>query len=135
MKPGLDPGKSFELQVVVTRAMCPHFDGVLHHPVCATWTLVEHMEVAGRKLLQPHLDDDEEGVGAHISVDHRAPAPIGATVRVRAEVISCTHRRLTTLMTAWCGGRVIAEGRFVQVILPKAKLAALFRENGVDPHP
>jgi hypothetical protein len=47
MKSGLDPGVFAEMRVVVTPDMCPHFDGVLVHPVYATWTLVHHMEIVG----------------------------------------------------------------------------------------
>lgn len=118
-----------EIQFVVTPEMCPHFDGVLVHPVLATWTVVHQMEIVGRKLLVPFLEDHEEGVGAHISVDHVSPAHIGSTVVVRAEVESCTHHRLTTAMSARCGGRTLATGTFVQVIMPKSKLAGIIERH------
>jgi predicted thioesterase len=125
MTPGLDPGNFAEVEFTVTPEMCPHFDGVLVHPVVATWTLVHRMEVAGRKLLAPHLGPDEEGIGAHISIDHRWPAPVGARVVVRAEVESCTARRLVCITSARCGTRELARGRFVQVILPKTRLQSM----------
>jgi fluoroacetyl-CoA thioesterase len=128
MKPGLVPGSRVELSVTVTADMCPHFDGRLHHPVCATWTLVNHMEVAGRRLLEPFLETHEEGVGAHISIDHRSPAPIGANIVICAEVESCAHNRLTTKMYASCGERLLATGKFVQVILEKSRLAAILEQ-------
>jgi len=126
MKPGLEPGRFVELHIRVTPQMCPHFDGVLKHPVLATWSLVHHIELAGRKLLEPHLEDQEEGVGVHVSIDHRAPAPIGSTVTVRAEVESVSPRRLACRVTARSGERLIAEGAFVQAILPKSRLRELF---------
>lgn len=129
MKPTLRPGSSAEVRFVVTEAMCPHFDGVLKHPVCATWTIVHQMEVAGRKLLEPHLEGAEEGIGAHISVDHVSPARIGATVSVRATATECASRKLVAAVEAFCGDRLLARGRFVQIILPKARLAALFDEH------
>ncbi|RMF80608.1 MAG: thioesterase [Planctomycetota bacterium] len=126
MKPGLIAGMSQEVRFEVTQAMCPHFDGVLVHPVCATWTLANYMEVAGRKLLTPHLEPHEEGVGVHLTIDHRAAAPIGALVTVRATVESASARRLTCVTHAASGERTIAEGRFVQAILPKERLAEVF---------
>ena len=129
MKSGLEPGLAAEIEVVVTPEMCPHFEGVLVHPIYATWTLVHHMEIVGRKLLVPFLEDHEEGVGAHISLDHVSPAHIGSTVVVRARVESCTHHRLTTAMSARCGKRTLATGTFVQVILPKSKLAAIIERH------
>ena len=134
MRPGLLPGLRFELTVTVTPEMCPHFDGRLHHPVCATLTLVNYMEVAGRRLLEPYLDDNEEGVGAHISIDHRSPAPIGAEICVSAEVESLSHNRLVTRMSAWCGQRLLAAGKFVQVVLEKQRLAAILEQARRQSH-
>lgn len=122
MKPGLKPGASAEVGVVVTAAMCPHFDGVLVHPVLATWYVVHHMELAGRKLLEPYLDFSEEAVGAHIQVDHRSPAPVGSPVRVIAEAVECRPHRLVCATRAMCGSRLVAEGKFVQIIMPKTRL-------------
>lgn len=127
MKPGLAPGVCLETRVVVTREMCPHFDGVLIHAVYSTWTLVHQIEVAGRKLLAPHLEEHEEGVGVHVSVDHTAPAPLGSTVVVRAVVESVDARRLVCAIAAHCDGREIATGRFTQAIVAKEKFAAALR--------
>lgn len=132
MKPELVPGRYSERQFVVAREHCPHFDGLLRHPVCATWTLVHEMEVAGRKLLEPFLEDDEDGIGAHISIDHRSPAAIGASVVVRAEATVVTRRKLVTRMSAVCGERLLAEGTFVQIILAKARLREVFAQHGAQ---
>ncbi|GMU80298.1 MAG: thioesterase [Phycisphaerales bacterium] len=126
----LKPGMAFELEFEVAESMCPHFDGTLVHPVCATWTLCHHMEVAGRKLLAPYLAPHEEAVGAHISIDHRAPAVIGSAVRVRAEVTHATHRRLEATVSAHAGERLLASGKFVQIILSKERLAAILDHLG-----
>jgi predicted thioesterase len=133
MKSGLDPGVFAEMRVVVTPDMCPHFDGVLVHPVYATWTLVHHMEIVGRKLLVPYLEQHEEGVGAHVSVDHISPAYVGSSVTVRAAVDSCTHHRLTARMSAHCGERELARGVFVQVIMPKSRLKAIIERHRPQP--
>lgn len=125
MKPGLVPGASAQVSVTVTAAMCPHFHGTLVHPVLATWYVVHHMEVAGRMLLEPFLEPGEEAVGAHISVDHRSPAPIGSRVVVTAEAVECRPHRLTCAVRAASGDRLIATGRFVQILMPAARLEAL----------
>ncbi len=130
MLDGLTPGTAFVLEFEVAESMCPHFDGALVHPVCATWTLCHQMEVAGRKLLAPYLEPQEEAVGAHISIDHRAPAVIGSCVRVRAETVHATHRRLEASVTAHAGDRLLATGRFVQIVLSKEMLAAILDHLG-----
>lgn len=129
MKPGLDPGRAFELEITVTPDMCPRFDAEPVHPVCATWTVVHYMEVAGRRLLEPHLEEHEEGIGAHIRVDHVSPAVIGSRVTIRAEVESLVRHRLTTRMLARVGDRTIATGSFVQVVLPKERLRELIQRH------
>jgi predicted thioesterase len=125
MKPGLEPGRFEEVRIHVTEAMCPHFDGILVHPVLATWEAVHYMEVAGRRVLAPHLEPHEEGVGAHVTIDHVAPAPLGAEVLIRAEFESLESGRLTCRTTAHSAGRLLATGRFVQAVITKHKLSAL----------
>ncbi len=118
-------GTRVELEMTVAREMCPHFDGVLVHPVLATWIVVHYMELAGRRVLVPFLDGRHEGVGAGITVQHRSPAALGATVRFEAAVESWDHRNLVCTTQAHCGRRVVAEGRFTQIVLEKGRLAAL----------
>lgn len=129
MKSGLEPGVFCEQTWLVTSEMCPHFDGVLVHPVYATWTMVHHMEIVARKLIAPFLDEHEEAVGAHISVDHKSPATIGSIIAVRAEVVSLTPHRLTCRTFARCGDRLIGQGDFVQVVMPKSRLEALLAKH------
>jgi len=130
MKPGLTIGLTAETLVCVTADMCPHFEGVLVHPVYATWIMVRDMEVTGRKLLAPYLEPHEEGVGAHIRVDHRSPATIGARVLIRAEATAVTAHKLTCRMTATCDNRLVGQGEFVQVLLSKTRLEALLATHG-----
>jgi len=109
--------------------MCPAFDGVVVHRVYSTWSMAHHMELAARKVLAPHLEDHEEGIGSHLSIDHLAPAPVGATVRVIATAIDLGPTALVCEVVAYHlrpdGEKVVGRGRQVQRILPKQKLAAL----------
>ncbi len=122
--PGVDQtaGHTF----VVTQSMCPHFEERLVHPVCATWTLVHQMEYAGRLVIVPVLEADEEAVGARFAITHRSPATIGSAVEVTARVLSATRRRLTCDVRAHVGPRLVAEAEFVQISMPKPELAARF---------
>lgn len=125
MKPGLVHGRFEELTILVTPEMSPHFEGRLIHPVYSTWWLVHHMELAGRRVLAPHLEEHEEAVGGGIRIEHCGPALIGTPVRVRATVESCEKGRLDCRVTAHAAERPLALGIFTQVIMPRAKLAAL----------
>lgn len=129
MTPGLIPGKQIELTFAVTEGMCPAFDGHIVHRVCATWTLVQYMEVAGRKLLVQHLEPEEEGVGSHVSCDHLGPARIGETVRVVAVVAKVDHKTLLCDVTAWRGEQLIARGQTEQKILPRTVLKRILEQG------
>ncbi len=125
MKPGFVPGIVRELEVLVTADMCPAFDGIVVHRCYSTWSVAHHFELAARKVLADFLDDEEEGIGSHVSVEHLAPCPVGRTVRVRAELKEIQdhrHTRVICDVTVCDGDRLLARGRQVQVVMNKAKL-------------
>jgi fluoroacetyl-CoA thioesterase len=53
-------------------------------PVLATPALAARMEHAAVRALEGRLDAGVTSVGASIQVEHLAPSPVGATIRVRA---------------------------------------------------
>lgn len=127
MKPGLEPGLQEEVSFVVDEDMCPAFDGHVVHRVCATWTIVHYMELAGRRILIRFLEPGEEGVGSHVTCDHLGPAPVGATVRVIASVAGASDRELTCDVVAFRGQKLIASGRTAQRVFPREVLERLLR--------
>lgn len=129
MKPGLAPGVSTEFEVVVTPDMCPDYDGEIVHPVYSTWSLIHHMEMAGRKIILPFLDATEEAVGTEVSAHHSAPAKVGRTVRIVAEIESVRGNKVRCSMTAYAGPRVLGHGHTVQAILKKERLQELFERS------
>lgn len=125
MKPGLTRGVVRELEVVVTEAMCPAFDGVVVHACYSSWSVAHHFELAARKVLVDFLEEHEEGIGSHVSVDHLAPCPVGRTVCVRAELVEVVHERHVKVVcevTARDGDRLLARGRQVQIVMNKDDL-------------
>ncbi len=125
MKPSLKVGNTAEVTAVVTEDMCPAFDGVIVHRLYSTWSMAHHMELAARKVLAPHLDEDEEGIGSSLSIEHLAPTPVGHTVRIVAEAIDVDATTVVCALTAYDGDRLVGRGRQVQRVLPKRKLKAL----------
>jgi fluoroacetyl-CoA thioesterase len=135
MRSSLKLGNSAEVTITVTEDMCPAFDGIVVHRVYSTWSMAHHMELAARMVLAPHLEDHEEGIGTHLSIDHVAPAPLGHTVRVTAKAIELGPTTLVCECIAYDGDRVIGKGKQVQRILPKSKLVALIeRAKGAQNH-
>jgi len=133
MKPSLRPGLTAEVEIEVTEDMCPAFDGVVVHRVYSTWSMAHHMEIAARKVLVPHLEPEEEGIGAHLSIDHVGPTPVGHRVLVRATATEVDATTLVCEVVAYHvrpssrpgaePGPVVGRGRQVQRVLPRNKLA------------
>ncbi len=132
MKSGFEPGIVREIEFVVTEDMCPAFDGVIVHRVYSTWSVAHHFELAARKVLVDFLEEHEEGIGAHLSIDHLAPCRVGCTVRVKAElkeVIDDRHRRVVCDVSAYEGNRLLARGKQVQVVMSKSHLAGYIERS------
>lgn len=102
------------------------FHGKVVHPVCSTFTLAREIEWATRQFVLEMRDDDEEGVGTFLSIDHKSPAFIDETVTITATVESLKANELICAYEAKVDNRLIATGKTGQKILPRKKLAALF---------
>ena len=129
MKPDLKPGVKAEVSAVVTEDMCPTFDGIIVHRVYSTWALAHHMELAARKVLAPHLEPHEEGIGSHLSIDHLAPTPVGKTVRVVATCTELDDSKVVCDVVAYEGERVVGRGKQVQRVFPKEVLQSLIERH------
>lgn len=108
------------------------------HPALGTVPLVREMEEICREMLEPHLEDGEEGVGYALSVEHRSPAPVGAEVTLTAEAAAVDTRRLLCEVTVRDrSGRLVATGSFEQRVVPADEFAdqldELREELAADP--
>jgi predicted thioesterase len=98
------------------------------HEVYATFAIARDAEWTGRLFVLEMLDDDEEGIGTHVLVDHHAPALIGETVTYEA-VIDELHKNVVgCTFSAYVGRRLIASGRTAQKILKKDRLDSIFKD-------
>ncbi len=127
MKPSLTIGTTAEVVKLVTEDMCPDFDGIIVHRLYSTWSMAHHMELAARMVLAPHLHEDEEGIGSHLTIDHIAPTPVGHTVRVVATATEVDRSTVVCDVTTYDGDRVVGRGKQVQRVLPRKKLQALIQ--------
>lgn len=69
------------------------FHGEVLHPVYATFALARDFEWSSRLFFLEMKEDDEEGVGTFLSIEHQSPAKIDEEVIICAtvETISGTN--------------------------------------------
>src|SRR2546422_10520269 len=88
-KAGLTSSKTLE----VDDSRCIGFMGK-EAAVYATPRMVSDVEYACRDLLLAHLDQGEDSVGAHVSIDHLAPTPMGMKVTIEVQVAEVDRRKV-----------------------------------------
>jgi fluoroacetyl-CoA thioesterase len=110
---------------IVTEQDVVVFHGELLHRVYATFALARDFEWSSRLFFLEMKDDDEEGVGTFLQIEHHGPARIGEEVTIRAMVESITGNELICIIEARSGDRIIATGKTGQKMLKKEKLIKL----------
>ena len=118
----LSPGLVGEIDAVVDRSMLASTLGSGGLDVLATPALIALMEHAARNAVEPHLAADQTTVGVHIDVRHLAASSLGAQVRVRAELIELSGRRLTFRVEAFDAHEKIGEGTHERAIVDPTRL-------------
>lgn len=96
------------------------------HPVYATFGLGRDAEWACRLFVLEMKEEDEEGIGTFLKIEHASPALLGSTVVFEATLQSAIGNSVICSFTAKVGDRVVAFGETGQKILKKEKLNAIF---------
>lgn len=125
MRAGFQPPMTATVSTIVTDDMVATLGGAKIHPVLATIRMIEWMEWAGRKLILPYLDDDEDAVGYRIDVVHQSPTAVGEEFSATAELVGVEGNRIITKVSAKNQRGEIGQGTFIQVLLPKSHLQAM----------
>ena len=89
--------------------------------VLATPWMIAFMERVSHRLLTCCLPEGYSSVGTHLDVRHLAPTPVGATIRVRAEVLQLDGIRVLFAVEAWDELEKIGEGRHERVVIEEAR--------------
>ena len=101
--------------------------GGLIHPVYATFALAQDAEWCCRLFVLQMLEPGEQGVGSYVSVEHVAPAPLGAQVTFTATLLAVEGNRIRCRYEAHTqgpeGARLIARGEQEQRIVDAARFA------------
>jgi fluoroacetyl-CoA thioesterase len=102
------------------------FHGEVLHEVCSTFSLARDFEWSSRLFFIDMKEEEEEGVGTFLSIDHKSPAFVGEEIIFTATVVKIVENELTCMIEARTGNRLIATGTTGQKMLKKEKLKKIF---------
>ncbi len=117
-------GARREERILVTPENAIDFIGVDEARVLSTPFLIGYLEMTSRNLIKELIGDGLDSVGTHVDVRHLAATPIGMSVRLTAEVISVSDRRVTCRVEAWDEAEKCAEGIHERFVVDVARFTA-----------
>lgn len=129
MKTIFKPGDKKQYRRIIEAADEASFNNESVHHVYATFSLARDAEWTTRQFVLEMKDENEEGIGTFLSVEHKSPAFIGEEVIFTAWVDHIEGNELTCFFEARVDLRLIAMGRTGQKILHKEKLEEIFRRS------
>jgi fluoroacetyl-CoA thioesterase len=114
--------RKVHLKIVETTDLAS-FKSTMVHPFCSTFVLAREMEWASRLFVLEMLEDDEEGIGTKLEINHLSPALQGEELTIEATISSLNEHEIVCEIEVSVGDRKIASGITGQKILKKTKLA------------
>jgi len=120
MKSTLATGLSLTKSLVVDESRCIGFMGK-EGMVYATPRMVSDVEYTCREFLLAHLDPGEDSVGAHVSIDHLAPTPMGLSASIDLKVVEVDRRKVTFEFAVRDPLEPVGRGRHVRFVVETAK--------------
>ena len=125
-------GDTLEYRRLISPEDVAEFHGEVIHPVYATFALARDAEWTSRQFVPDLCEENEEGIGTMLSIEHRSPAFIGEEIVFRAKVQTITQNELICVFEATVGDRLIATGKTGQKILKLDALEKLFYGKVID---
>ena len=120
MKSSLQVGLELRKSVEVDESRCIGFMG-REGMVYATPRMVSDVEYACRDYLLQHLDPGEDSVGAHVSIDHLAPTPMGLAATIELSVAEVDRRKVVFEFSVKDPLEEVGRGRHVRFVVETAK--------------
>jgi predicted thioesterase len=111
---------SFSKSILVDEARCIGFMGK-EGMVYATPRMVSDVEYTCRDFLLEHLDPGEDSVGAHVSIDHLAPTPLGLSVSIEIRVDEVDRRKVVFSFSVKDPIEEVGRGKHVRFVVETAK--------------
>lgn len=113
-------------KVLVTEADVAAFHEKIVHHVCSTFALAREMEYSSRLFVIDMKDEDEEGIGTFVTVEHKGPAFVGEELEITATVKELNGNEIICNIQVIANDRLVATGETGQKVLLKRKLDNYF---------
>ncbi|RCG18321.1 thioesterase [Sphaerisporangium album] len=120
----IDPGLRAELVFMVERSDTAIRVGSGDVPVLGTPRLLAIAEAVTVRAVQERLAPGQTSVGTKVTLEHRAASPVGAHVKVAAELVEVDGRRLVFEVTARDGARMVATATIERVVVDRERFLA-----------
>ncbi len=122
----VEAGLSGQFEYTVSDEMAAGHLGV---KVLSTPSMIALMEISCHKTVEPYLERGQTTVGTYICVNHRAPAPVGAKVRVETELVEVDRRKLVFRVSVYWGEKLLGDGEHHRFVVNEEKFAAKLKEE------
>jgi len=117
----------YEYEVEVTEELTAKQIG-LNVLVFSTPCLVQAMEIAALRCVEPYLPDTETTVGTGVCIRHLKATPLGDRVRIKARLIKRDGPKLEFEVSAWDSTGKVGEGKHYRYIVEKKRFEDKIRE-------
>lgn len=111
------PGMKGEVSWAVKKEHTVNRTGQPGADVLSTPSMIMLLEMAAIEAVDAKLPKGFATVGFHVDVKHFAPAPLGAAVTGRAEVISVDGNKIVFSVAAFFGDQKIGEGTHRRAVI------------------
>ena len=100
--------------------------------VYGTPYMVRDIEETSRLVVQEHLDDGEETVGAHVSVDHLGASLMGMTSTVSVQIINVDGQRITLEAEVHDGVDLVGKAKHVRFVIDRERQAQRLKKKSAQ---
>jgi enoyl-CoA hydratase len=132
MKAGLTIGHAARLSAWVASDQVIHLGRESGQPgaiVFSTPAMINLMEHAARRALEPYLEAGEDSVGVRVTVEHLAATPIAAAVRTEARVVAVDGRQVDFEVEAHDHAELIGRGSHRRAVIRLDRLADRLKQK------
>ncbi|MEV1333675.1 hotdog domain-containing protein [Micromonospora costi] len=120
-EPTFVPGLSARVELTVTDADTAQAVGSGDVPVLGTPRVLALAEAATVAATATVMPAGMTTVGLRVELDHRAPTPVGRTVRAQARLATVDGRRLLFEVRVTDGEDTVADGRVERVLVDRQR--------------